>query len=184
MKTATGKFRKGQIFSLDFIIAMAIVALAIGLLLSFYQTTAAQEKEARTQNELNIIALNASNLLLEKNRCEPEGAVGGATDFADQGYKLFGCLDGSKFTATPSTKSGLMIPYGFKCYITSSGNFVNVANCESTDASANVQDIAAIDRNFMGHVGSISKAEYEKCIAGTAGCTLQPGILGVKVWKA
>ncbi|HZX33754.1 MAG TPA: hypothetical protein VFF09_00065 [archaeon] len=185
----TKKFSRGQIFSLDFIIAMAIVALAIGLLLSFYQTTAAQEKEARVQNELNVIALNASNQLLEKNRCSPAGG------FAGQGYKLFGCLDGSKFssfsTSAGLSKGSLMIPEGFNCYITDMEAFGNIqilSNICPSDTPAGVTDVASVERNFVGHAGDVTKYDYERCVAGLypldcAGAFGQKTI-NVKVWKA
>src|SRR3989344_5042310 len=105
--------RKGQLFSLDLVIAMGLATLAIGMLLNYYSIAASTDKETREQNELGIIAMNATSQLLEKNRCQ--------TDFLPQGYKQHGCVEttpGAVFSPFKAmTKADMMVPRGYGCDI-------------------------------------------------------------------
>lgn len=168
-------FEKGQLFSLDFMMAMAITVLAIGLLLNFYELNVYEAKEARINNEIQLVATTAANLLLESNRCN--------TNFEDQGYKLYGCTDESGFDSL--TKQQLMIPKGFNCFITIDGPPITtpIPNC-STDAPSDTQTVVSIERTFISGTGIIDKASFENCIDGScSGGTMAPKTLILKIWK-
>ena len=107
------KTQKGQFFSIDFLIAMAIAVLALGMLLHVYELNTYEQKEARIQNELTLIAMNSSNILLNTTKCEA------GTSLTDKGYELHGCTDTSSWSGL--TKANLMIPAEFDCYITKGG---------------------------------------------------------------
>jgi len=83
---------RGQIFSLDFIIAMTIVVLAMGMLLNFYEISSYQSKEINLKNELNLVALNASHQMLQQNKCTLRN------NFETQGYKFYGCSNTGNFS--------------------------------------------------------------------------------------
>ena len=165
---------KGQVFSLDFIIALAVVAMTIGMTLHFYELNVYEQKEAMTRNELSLIGVTASNILLNGNQCRARVEV------TDMGYELVGCTD---MTALDSmTKAGLMIPDGINCYISLDGTSNPITEC-ATDAPSGIKDIAVIRRDFLGETALITLAQYENCLNGT-GCSIYtPHTVTVKIWK-
>ncbi|MBI4210510.1 MAG: hypothetical protein HY544_03330 [Candidatus Diapherotrites archaeon] len=175
---------KGQLFSLDLVIAMGLSVLAIGMLLNYYESTTYQQKEAVTRNELSAIALNASNLALDMARC--------TSDFDSQGYDRRGCGDVAKLS--PANKARLMIPEGFGCYV----YWDRSTNKEPIDASGSackdpapntVKDIATVQRIFAGPNtpgNQLTKAVYLKCIETGCGGNNNPYdtyTLTVEVWR-
>ena len=58
------KPEKGQIFSLDFMIAAGLAVLAIGMILNYYEMTAIAGKEARIKNEMTAVASVAATILI------------------------------------------------------------------------------------------------------------------------
>ncbi len=185
------KFERGQAFSLDFVIAMSLAVLAIGMLLNNFETITYSEKEARLQNELAVIALNASSLMLELNRCTPSGTPDGPIEFIDQGYRLYGCSNPDLFQSR--TKADLMVPTftpPIKCNITWGNNrtkqsFQLVGADRCADAVPATGEIISIDRNFLSRASALAKADYEKCIDSNIDCS---GVYGdfnltVKVWR-
>ena len=164
--------QKGQLFSLDFIIAIALTVLAMGMLLHFYEIAVYGEKEAQIQNEMNLIAFTASNVMLGTNECNLENA------FEDQGYRLHGCSRTTNFASI--TKSELLVPDGFGCYITLDGA-ATTSDCTTNETS---KDAVVLERAFLAQSGgSITKEDYEKCIAGFSCPGFTKSSLIVKVWK-
>ncbi|MCR4369392.1 MAG: hypothetical protein NUV67_05810 [archaeon] len=161
--------QKGQIFSLDFAIAMTIAVLAIGMVLNYYELSVYQNNESQRAAELEAIALNASEIILGNGNC-PEAA------FAAQGYKVNGCLDPNNI---PFTKAQLLIPNNYSCRIVTQGN-LPVADCDDQLNPAQT-DVATIRRTYIDASNMTTKAEYEQCIA-ESGCSTQE--LEVKIWKA
>jgi len=167
------KNQKGQFFSLDFIIAMAIAVLALGMLLHFYELNTYEQQNARTQNELTLIAMNSSNILLNTNNCTAQ------TSLKNKGYEMHGCTDTSSWGTL--TKADLMIPDEFNCYITKGGSPA-INGCVDV-LLANTPNIAVIERNFLERNLNILKSAYELCLDGGS-CTLYtPAKLMVKIWK-
>ena len=179
--------QKGQLFSLDFLIAAGVAVLAVGIMLNYYDAAITSEKEGRLQNELNAIAMNASTQMLEKNRC--------ATDFDSQGYKLYGCYypgPGSSFKTLQ--KEELMVPEGFECNATWKN--LSTGTSDSQTASSDLRcraappaagDIASVDRNFLAPASgnSIDKTDYETCVFNYQDCTeiYDEYTLNMKVWR-
>ena len=178
---------KAQLFSLDFVVAAAIIVLMIGVLLNFYDSTSTQEKETRDNAELNIIALNASTLLLENNNCIPTNAVSPGAQFSEQGYELYGCANVAGVTGFgDETKESLMIPQGFDCYIVTGIGEIPVNECD-TDIPAeqvdSIKDVVVVERRFAIPLDpeNFSKESYERCISNGLGCNA--GTVAVKIWK-
>jgi len=170
----TGRTR-GQMLSLDFLLAMAVIILAVGVLLNHYDILTTQGKESRVKSELNTIAQTASQQALEKNAdC--------ASDFSTQGYKIYGCTT-SNFSSL--TKNYLLVPEGFSCYVTLDGGAAanGPGGCESTDAPLDAKDVAVAERKYLSPNTTLSKQDYEKCITGP-GCTAYTvKKLRVKIWR-
>ncbi|MFH1391357.1 MAG: hypothetical protein ABIH20_03545 [Candidatus Diapherotrites archaeon] len=180
---------KGQIFSLDFLIAMTLAVLAIGMLLNVYELSSYEIKEARLRNELTAIAINAGNNYIGENSCDPSNA--GTVKFSDQGYELLGCVNPNDplnlFEDT--TKAELMIPDNIGCYVT----LVDESNpstlprkmtsaCQ-TDALENTENVLVIKRKFLSG-DNIEKAGFDNCISGMGSCPYSPTVneLTIKVW--
>ncbi|HZX19466.1 MAG TPA: VWA domain-containing protein, partial [archaeon] len=136
--------KKGQLFSLDFVIAMVITVLAIGMLLDFYEISSNQTKEINSQNELQIILGGVNNAITGTAKCEPIGDEGGI-NFAEQGYKLYGCINKTKLQSLGS--SALMMPSGYECYITIEGT--PISGCSSTDDSSGKQTVGTIKKQIL-----------------------------------
>ncbi|HLC79966.1 MAG TPA: hypothetical protein VJG83_06130 [archaeon] len=175
------KMQKGQIFSIDFLIAATLTVLAIGLLLGYYETAATYEKETRMKNEFTAIALNASSILLEKNPCIRSAG------FSSQGYNVTGCSEETNFNNFSKTQ--LMIPTGFNCYIHWEGPDPyngTLGGCNQTDPGTTPLDIVSIQRPFVSPPLStgLTKAGYEKCIEeNNCQDTYLEFTLTVKIWK-
>ena len=167
------KTQKGQFFSIDFLIAMAIAVLALGMLLHFYELNTYEQKEARIQNELTLIAMNSSNILLNTNNCTAKN------NLSVKGYELHGCTDTSSWINL--TKAELMIPLEVNCYITK-GVSVAIDGC-GTDALPNTPNIAVIERTFLERNSKITKTQYENCLDGACAEIYTPKDLVVKIWK-
>jgi len=170
---------KGQLFSLDFLIAMGLAVLAIGMLLNYYETTTNAEKEQRLQNELTAVALNASALMMQINGCD----LGGG--FQDTGYTVYGCS--SQTNAENLTRSELMVPKGFKCKISWTLNGVSGEQddpaTECADDDSQIQaNVASVERVLLSSQSPLSKADYQKGIEQGIGAYYDY-ILTVKVWK-
>ncbi len=177
------KKERGQIFSIDFLIAAGLAVLAIGMLLNYYETVANAEKESRTQNELAAIAANASSLILERNPCSLE--IG----FASQGYRVYGCMH---TTFTAMSKSDMMIPADFSCNLSWKDLDNGTIQSQTTGAEPRCtnpvppdRSMVSVDRNFLAQQQiSLTKKDYENCIYGLCSTLIyHKNVLTLKVWK-
>ena len=169
----TWHMQRGQIFSLDFLIAMGLAMLAMGMLLNYYETTANAEKEQRLQNEFVSVATNASALMLESSRC--------TTNFSAKGYKVYGCAEPGGFANM--SKPALMVPSIFHCNISWSAEVVNSTNVECNETlPTDSTSIASVERKFLAPISGLTKADYQKCIKGPCNA-YDEYTLTVKVWK-
>ncbi|MAG18374.1 MAG: hypothetical protein CL944_02790 [Candidatus Diapherotrites archaeon] len=177
---------KGQIFSLDFLIAMTLAVLAIGMLLNVYELSAYEIKEARLRNELTAIAINAGNNYLGEYSCTPSNS--GNPSFNDQGYELLGCVDTPNFQGALQ-KRFLMIPETFGCYITlvdetnDADAPLIMGDC-SDDAPEDAENVLVIKREFLSG-NNINKDDFDNCITSGTNCPYDSTIneLTIKVWK-
>lgn len=169
---------KGQIYSLDFLIAAGLLVLAIGMLLNYYETSTYQAKEARTKNELNAIALTAGNIISAKANCAE-------TAFGNQGYLVYGCIDPDDLSTL--TKGQLLVPFEFKCQVMLNNS--QKSGCSDIlSATKNETDVAIVQKNILtitNPATTLSKESYDKCISNN-GCSgvYSESILLVKVWRA
>ena len=167
------KNQKGQFFSIDFLIAMTIAVLAIGMLLHFYEINTYEQKEARVQNELTLIAMNSSNILLNSNRCSAQNIL------TIKGYELHGCTNTSSWGSL--TKTELMIPDEFNCYITND-SLPAINECRDV-LPATKSNISVIERSFLKRNSQITKTQYENCLDGSCTGIYTTKELVVKIWK-
>ncbi|VVC00840.1 Uncharacterised protein [uncultured archaeon] len=186
---------KGQIYSLDFIIAAGLLVLAIGLCLGIYESSTYQAKEAREKSELNAIALTAGSILLGESRCplDTTAPVGNQAPpaFSASGYNAYGCSGKTPMDAM--TKEKIMVPSNFKCRAVlktgTTETLTTAANGCRDDPAAGAapMDISSMERKFLVPKAALTKANYEKCIENS-GCNLSSiydeYILTFMVWRA
>lgn len=164
----------GQIFSLDFMISTALVILAIGMALNYYDLASNQEKEARLQTETATIGGAVSMLLLEKNPCQ--------TNFGASGYSATNCS--ALVSSYSTTKDALMIPDGFNCQIKVDGTALSSSGCGTQDPDTSASDVSVIERNYVRDTSTLLKKEYEQCIAGQdCPSLLSTHKLEVAIWR-
>jgi len=101
--------QKGQIFSLDFLISMAVVMAAIGLVIQTAEVSAYNAKETRIQGELWNVAETAADLIAASNETTCSNGGGG---------HLMNCVDA---TADFSKITGFLEDAGYGYSITATG---------------------------------------------------------------
>jgi len=169
---------KGQMFSLDLIIAISFVVLAIGLLYQQAELFHYYEKDNALQSELYRIGYNASNQLVGNPDviCPLTTQTGGTIiDY------LPNCLPSSGVTKDAITKASLGIPDDYDCSITPS-----ISNyCLSSNLPGDASNVFSIDRNvvILNSGDSITKAQFEDCINSAVNCALEETTINLKVWK-
>lgn len=193
---------KGQLFSLDLIIAIALVILAVGLLYRQAELFQYFSKDSDIQSELYRIGLNASNQLVSNPAIVCE-LVDAASPPNVIGY-LPNCLapiinNGGNCPAGLQelgiTKSSLGIPEGYDCSIdfkfgkSNEQCLIKLCNANSSSASENV---FSIERKIVRKTASakdndwkdrtFSKADFDSCVRGS--CTaLEESSFILQVWK-
>jgi hypothetical protein len=176
---------KGQLFSLDLIIAVALVILALGLLYRQAELFQYFQKDDTMQAELYRIGLNASNQLVSNPSIAcPLSGSGPTLDY------LPNCLPKNQSLLNKASKINLGIPGNFDCYISTVSHAIGqYTGCKNLPPS-NAKNVFSIERQvvFMNGASSasISKKELDDCIKSTAAfpCTaLEKDTLTLQVWK-
>ncbi|MFH1586383.1 MAG: hypothetical protein ABID38_00840 [Candidatus Diapherotrites archaeon] len=204
--------KKGQIFSLDFILSLTIIILAIGLMLQFMELQEYNQREAEINNELYSVGETATLILMSKPSflatdneyfsCRMAGRdfAGTLTSLAP----VMGCIP--LFTAPPPeleiTKEKLGIPSDYSCNITGngsvSGNITAELNLTANECGAifdgSASNVYSSTRDVVFLNGTqgpgfeewiFKKELYHNCIRDndSLGCPLEQGTITLKVWK-
>ena len=110
--------QKGQVFSLDFLISLVAVVVAVGLMLQAVEVNTYAQKEERLYNEMEMVAETAADLI----------ALGSDTTCTNaSGANIVNCVDTSM--PTPNAWGGKVIdafhpglnPSGYKYEISCGG---------------------------------------------------------------
>jgi len=168
------KGKKGQVFSLDFLISLILIVLAIGIIIQLSEINSYETKEKQVREELEMVGGTAKNLLLTS-----PSIVCGIADIRDN--EIIGYMNGC-YCSKPINKEFLGLPEGYNCNI--SGNAGITTDC--TDNPINAKNVysAEIKAVFAeGGTTYITKDIYQNCINGN-GCSLKEGTIKLKVWKA
>ncbi|MEM4261722.1 MAG: hypothetical protein QXU92_00870 [Candidatus Diapherotrites archaeon] len=167
---------KGQMFSIDVLLAAGIIVLGIGIILGNYELITIQNKETRFSAEATTIATNAALMLLKKTECQIQ------TEFQEQGYKINNCVNISPLFSY--SKEELLIPKQFKCYFEINDSLLNITDCDQKP-DEKVKDISTIEIAIVSTNEELTKKDYEKCIANYFGfdCPLEKKTLKVYIWR-
>ncbi|MDO8646882.1 MAG: hypothetical protein Q7R70_00510 [Candidatus Diapherotrites archaeon] len=204
---------KGQLFSLDFIIAVALIMLAIGLLYKQAELFQYSQKDDSIQSELYRIGYNASNQLVGNpaTTCELVDLAGPSAGHIDY---LPNCLTVSPGNIPPGVRHGwyknhrtnarvilkedLGIPEGYDCKIDFSTNpplgggkriLIAPGNLGCNGDPLNVPNIFSIKRSvvFLDNSSPDGLSQISKSEFNscvTIGtCPLKPATFSLQVWK-
>lgn len=168
------KFCKGQIFSLDLIISIAIIILAIGLLLRFAEVNAYNLKDEEIRKELELVGFSAIDRLGNDPvlNCVLEDSVGASIG------KIPNCIS----QGTDISKTDLGIPDSYNCRLTSS-NLSSIGQCDGTPA-AEVENVFGMKKTILiSAAAATTKAELEDCLEGNCNGVLMAEVIELQVWK-
>jgi len=178
---------KGQVMSLDFLISIIAITLAIGLLLQFAELKVYNEQEEMEWLQIKEIAETASGLLVNSPEvvCELVDTRGDSLGF------LPNCIPKVNAAGYRITKQELAIPAGFECKIDKDDAKLHTDDCIKTPLPADKKNIYAITRTVVFYDGTgapagrhkISKAKLEECMQGLSGCGLEKSDVTLWVWK-
>jgi uncharacterized protein (UPF0333 family) len=180
--------KKGQIFSVDFLISVIVIVLAIGLLLNFYELTVHAQAERNSADELKIASERAADLLVSSPELVCELVESG--DGTNHIMYLPNCLvtENSEKEITKE-KLGLI---GFSCNLSGpgAGGLINQTGVGCTDTFPGDKDVVAVKRTIYLTMSNeegnqeIKKDEYLGCINATSGCSIEGRLeIYLKVWK-
>jgi hypothetical protein len=160
------KNQKGQIFSLDLLLALTALIVCIGLVLQTYELTSYDAKESMIWQKLNLTGQAAAERLVTDEDI--------ACDLGVNGFETVNCLDSTKLGRID--KSALGIPADYGCRIEG----VSIANCNDS-LPAEAANVFSITRAVLVE-SSLNKTALYSCIYG-ATCNLEPKEITVSLWR-
>ncbi len=186
---------RGQIFSLDFLMAITVLVLAMGLAINYFETNTLNAKEIENQNDLWNAAKTASDVLVNHPDIVCNETSLFAARPAPMDIKLQNCLP-QNFPTPSITKARLGISSAYDCNISnlpgSTFNFGAAAN-ECKNAVPTGIDIVSIERRVVmltnelpaGQERDINKKALIYCQRPELGksCVLTDANISIKVWK-
>lgn len=154
--------QKGQLFSLDFLVSLIVVMLAIGLVFQFSELQTYDLKDKMLFDETKRVAETASNMLVGNPAILCKLVEEGT---ANQISYLSNCIDSSNPSAL--TKNNLGIPAAYNC----NADGITITDCSSIPTSA-AKNSYSVKRTILLHSGNLSKKDYDNCINLPSGtCT-------------
>ncbi|MDO8634061.1 MAG: hypothetical protein Q7K34_02085 [archaeon] len=174
--------KRGQILSLDYVISLILVLLALGLLLNFFELQTVNAKEAQLSSELETLAEGAARLAL----ASPDIAC----RLTNNDYtKYIGVLPNC-IPSEPGrlTKENIWIPLEFGCaIITEPGEIFTATGCgEAIDNDVN--NYYSVTRKIVvnNNDQNVTKGQLEECINNgnnNGNCLLTDANLTIAVWR-
>ena len=158
---------QGQLFSLDFVISVTLIVLAIAVTVQALELNNYSARQALAYRELRETAGHASQLLASN-------AAWNCTLELDNGetVPLDNCLD----TGKGMDKARLGLPEAFGCRVEG----VEVRGCGET--APREAEVAGVKRVVV--FGSrLTRDEFRNCRQGQACSLTEPKEVGVSVWR-
>lgn len=183
---------KGQVFSLDFLVSLAAVTLAIGLLFQAVEVRAYSQKEGEMRAELEMVAETAADLLVSNPEivCELVDYEGSHISYLEN------CIPKINTSGSRISNTKMGIPDGYGCKLANSERgTLQTEDCLGAGQPLpdNVENIYSVKRNAALYNGTgsteqkkqIKKEELEVCMGNTAGtCNLEQSEITLWVWRS
>jgi|TARA_B100002003_G_scaffold212685_1_gene209964 hypothetical protein len=195
---------KGQIMTIDFLISVAAVTLAIGLMIQFAEIKTYNEKDDIAWLELKEIAESAADRLVGSPEivCELVDTYDETTSsyypsMNDAGILRIGSLDNCipKINAVGHRieKADLGIPAGYDCDIDNDAVSAETLQTGCADNLPADTDYYSVTKKVVLLTGTgnpenknrVAKVDWENCRGNTTvgSCTLEESDTILKVWK-
>lgn len=166
---------KGQIMSLDAVMALAIVMLSLGIAFNVMEANAYNLKEEQLFEELSSVGRSASNLLVSNPEIICKIRDSGGTEL----FSMNNCL----MNGTHISKAHLGIGDEYKCRIDIGIPSAVSRECRNVIGDAEnvyseTREVAIVDADF-------SKPGFNVCLGGgdCAAFGLQTTSITISVWK-
>ena len=183
--------KSGQMVSIDFLISIIAVTLAIGLLIQFTETKTYNEKEELEWLELKQVAETASELLVNNPNivCELVDESGNHIQY------LSNCIPKRNPNPDRITKEDMGIPAGYECWIDKDDLKLHTHNsqgCSRQPPGADIENVYSVTRKVIFYNKSnsqqVSKETLHICMGEITGDCAAEGLeedeFTLKVWKA
>lgn len=160
---------RGQIISLDAVIALILVMLSLGIVFNVMETNAYDLKETQLFEEISSMGKTAGNLLVSN-----ENIICKVKDGGKELFSMNNCLDLSKFVR----KEYLGIDsQKYSCKLTAEKNQTQKKlKTACTDNPVSAQNIYSETREIIVNEGDLTKQKFEELKFKSEKITL-------KVWK-
>ncbi|MFH0970919.1 MAG: hypothetical protein V1776_05715 [Candidatus Diapherotrites archaeon] len=182
-------FAKGQLWSLDVVLAGVVFTLALGLILSQTELNIFASQQERNMRELQLIAYTASNALVSKVdiapssteniRCGPNFSSSGTNGWSDEGDLswLENCLiQGGNI---PSSELG--IPAGYSFNLTA--DVGSTPTKLGGDAIPPNVSFASVQRTLLLFASQVGPDDFRECL-DAASCSGTLTTFTLSVWRS
>lgn len=181
---------KGQIFSLDFVLSLVAVILAVAIIWQANELVFYDLKESQLQQELFFTAENAANIILSspKSSCQLTNISGDPI----KGYYMSNCIDIQKTLLEIPDKGFIGVPDGINCRIEVSATIPSlrtpVSGCTESIPS-DARNVVKVSRKTMlfvrGSLQGLPKDDFQACFQGNCSSltNFYEGDLNIAVWK-
>lgn len=171
--------QNGQLFSLDFLLAMGLVVLLLGTVISIGQRQAFEIHEASRRNELAQTGQHAVIALVTNPKTTCTLFANGTGTALETNVN--NCLDWGKITgptglSIPDLAKEIGLPANYSFFIKTETQTIGTDPLDIPPAIFS-QDFNAIISN-----GTVSKKELYRCIK-KQGCTISSQAVSFKAWK-
>ena len=176
--------RRGQIITLDFLLSIIVVTVAIGLIIQSAEINSYDLKERQIYDDLKRIGNPAVYLLAASPEvaCELIGSAGETIG------SLINCVPNRTNSNFEVTKANLGVPAQYKCRVELSGYLEFATECNDVLGSG-TKMVYSTSRNVVAYNSGASsfpqrlpKSVLEECIS--SGCSeLAETKIIIQVWK-
>lgn len=165
--------RKGQVFSLDFVLSLVVVIVLLALLFQVFEVTAYEAKQQQVQKELMVVGELASERLVtdESIACR----LVDDNNIALPGYELVNCINTARLSTL--NKGLIGIPNDFNCHV----DGLSLTGCTDGVPPTQVRDVFEIERRVILSATDFNKTVFNNCVDGLA-CPLTDTNITLRVW--
>lgn len=181
------KKQKGQIASLDFIMSLVLLTLALGLVFRFTEINYLYLKGQELELKLEKIGAVSTEILLHspETTCNVK-----SVDTSNTIFVVPNCLDKKKLSALQSNNNllnALGVKTGYNVYIkinenNSTSEYGNLAS--PAPEIENIENIYSEERTVyvLDDSTTFTKAKLEDCLKGNT-CDFKEAVITLNVWK-
>ena len=170
--------QNGQLFSLDFLVAMGLIVLLLGTTIQWMNRFAFESHEQFARTELERAGQTAAILLVSnpKTTCQ---LYANAPPSRSLETNVNNCIDTTKISALNASgllasELGLTTDYGFH---------IRAGTTEIGTLPSGTTPIFSTGLNGIVHNGNLNKSDLYRCIKKQPSCALTSEVILFQTWK-